>query len=227
MVDTSKYTLVEDADFFVPKCGEYTVAWSKHLALLNERDALQAQLAEARKAHEKEVYVWSENYAAMERRLVASEQAAATARADVDDILQDLDRAAGEGEVLARAAAQLIRSIMVPAPAPTPTPVCNCGETSPERQADCPLKGCGLDSAPTPSPEAVARAALEWAANGIREHTDIGRKKMSEALSQLEYNQWGAIVTHLDVEYDRIRAAANDPTTIAAIVAKAGGREDE
>jgi hypothetical protein len=98
----------------------------------------------------------------------------AVAPEDAVDILADLDKAAGEGEILAKAAAQLIRQLLS-----------------------------------TPSPEAVARAALERA-EGLCE--------------PLSYDGAGDRMCKASIQH-RIRALASDPATIAAIITKAGGGE--
>jgi septal ring factor EnvC (AmiA/AmiB activator) len=100
---------------------------AEYIGRLQERiETLEAQLAQARKGHEKEVYVWSENYASMERRLVAAEQAAATARADADRyryVLEGVRNAikTGRNEPLIIWREQIDIALSDhPAPAPTP-----------------------------------------------------------------------------------------------------------
>jgi hypothetical protein len=66
--------------------------------------------------------------------------------------------------------------------------------------------------APAPTPEAVARAALEWAVRKI------------EAESNHQNDVWIDACEHVAFE---IGFAASDPATIAAIIKTAGGKKDE
>lgn len=62
------------------------IAWCREgvPALLAQNAALRVERDKQSKAHEKEIYVWSENYAALERRLTAAE-------AEVEELQRDLN----------------------------------------------------------------------------------------------------------------------------------------
>jgi hypothetical protein len=78
-----------------------------------------------------------------------------------------------------------------------------------------------LSTVPTPSPEAVARVALEWAAEKARDtaksYTVL--KDDRETYEPPRIQQAARSMVRLAAE--DIDAAASDPATIAAIVAKA------
>ena len=63
--------------------------------------------------------------------------------------------------------------------------VCWCGETSPEAQADCPLKGCGLEPAPD---HAEWDAAIE-AAVVIATDWTLGPEEIAPAIRTLKKGQ--------------------------------------
>jgi hypothetical protein len=88
---------------------------------------------------------------------------------------------------------------------------------SPETAAHCryALRQIALIDTPTPSapsPEAVARAALEWAI--------MQTATMPISLSR---NPKKAVHMALDAVENKLRTAASDDLTIAAIITKAGG----
>jgi len=98
------------------------------------------------------------------------------------DILADLDKAAGEGEILAKAAAQLIRQLLS-----------------------------------TPSPEAVARAALEHCALRI----DVLADEDESGDYSFDAGWEAAVKEAADIA----RFLASHPESLAAIITKAGGGE--
>ena len=62
-------------------------------------------------------------------------------------------------------------------------------------------------------------AGVEAAANSVKRHSDIARGKMSASYGQQDASilgEWSAIVSHLDIEQDAIRALTPPDATAAA-----------
>ena len=62
-------------------------------------------------------------------------------------------------------------------------------------------------------------AGVEAAANSVKRHSDIARGKMSACYGQHDANglvEWSAVVSHLDIEHDAIRALTPPDAPAAA-----------
>jgi len=79
-----------------------------------------------------------------------------------------------------------------------------------------------LDDARTALADAQAvgfAAGVEAAANSVKRHSDIARGEMSACYGQQAANSlgaWSAVVSHLDIEHDAIRALTPPDLTAAA-----------
>jgi len=169
---------------------ERTALVEAAVSLRRERDALRAQLAKAHSERDAAIAAMSEaarKLGEAEGKLAASEM--------VGVVEGWRDRALKAEASLATARADALREAH-------------------ERLWDklggqCRLEACDIVEALiytpfAPSPEAVARAALEWAA-GELDGCNLGLDPADMA--------------------DDMRTAATDPATLAAIIAKAGGGE--
>jgi multidrug efflux pump subunit AcrA (membrane-fusion protein) len=160
--------------------------WSKKASdLAKGNTTLRSQLAKAEQHSEKSRALLDIAVAEYERRL-------ATARADALREAADRSTEVMYDEI---------------------EPACNSGPIKAVHEAILDLIDTPTPSAP--SPEAVARAALEWAAEYIMSQIGLG-----EGEPWIAGNNSGVMGCR-----GAIRAAARDPSTLAAIVAKAGGGE--